>query len=168
MPNSDFRLPSGCDDQSRCTQSVFSDILTKVGTWDIIQNMLKDMLTALESSTMADIQESIDERLVSLLKALSDSRRLSIFNMLMDGVQCNCEIAERLDVSLSLISYHLRILSEVGLVDSERDPDDGRWIYYSVNTQALAELRRAMAALLDEGRLRPRQPSCGPKACDRC
>jgi ArsR family transcriptional regulator, arsenate/arsenite/antimonite-responsive transcriptional repressor len=130
--------------------------------------MLKDMLTTWECSAMADTQDPTDERLVSLLKALSDSRRLSIFNMLMEGVQCNCEIAERLDISLSLISYHLRILSEVGLVDSERDPDDGRWIYYSVNTRALAELRRAMAALLDEGRLRPRQPNCGPKGCERC
>lgn len=135
---------------------------------DILENMLKDMATEAEPKIMDSPSEALQERLVTQLKALSDPRRLSIFDMLMEGVQCNCEIAERLGVSLSLISYHLRILSEAGLVESERDPDDARWIYYSINTEALAELRQAMGHLLDAGRIRPRQPSCGPKSCERC
>ena len=62
----------------------------------------------------------------AMLKALSDSTRFSIFDLLMEGVQCNCEIAERLGVSLSLVSYHLRILTEAGLVHSEPDLEDAR------------------------------------------
>lgn len=107
-------------------------------------------------------------RLASRLKVLADPRRLTILDMLMEGVQCNCEIAERLDVSLSLISYHLRILSEAGLVQSERDPDDARWLYYSVDRKALEELSGALAHLLDVRRIRPRQPSCGPRRCENC
>jgi ArsR family transcriptional regulator len=68
-------------------------------------------------------------RLVQALKSLGDPTRLRVFDMLMEGVQCNCEIAERLDLSLSLISHHVRVLREAGLVRSERDPDDARWIY---------------------------------------
>ena len=45
--------------------------------------------------------------------------------MLMEGVQCNCEIAERLGISLSLVSHHLRILREAGLVRGQRDPMRG-------------------------------------------
>jgi ArsR family transcriptional regulator len=108
------------------------------------------------------------QTLAQTLKALSDPTRLSVFDMLMEGIQCNCEIAERLGLSLSLISHHLRILRQVGLVQSERDLEDARWIYYSVDRQALAELNQAINHLLDVNRIRPRVPSCGPQRCDNC
>ena len=88
--------------------------------------------------------------------------------MLMEGVQCNCEIAERLGFSLSLISHHLRVLHDVGLVQSERDDQDARWIYHSVNRQKLAQLDAAMRHLLDADRIHPRSPSCEPKNCESC
>ena len=108
------------------------------------------------------------QTLAQTLKSLSDPTRLSIFDVLMEGVQCNCEIAERLGLSLSLISHHLRTLRQVGLVQSERDSEDARWIYYSVNRQALAELNQAVNHLLDIERIQSRVPSCGPQRCDDC
>jgi len=99
-----------------------------------------------------------------MLKVLSVPTRLSIFDMLMEGVQCNCEIAERLGLSLSLISHHLQILHQVGLVQRERDADDARWIYYSINREALVQLDEEMRHLLDVNRIQPRVPSCGPRA----
>jgi ArsR family transcriptional regulator len=108
------------------------------------------------------------EELARTLKALADPSRLSIFNMLMEGVQCNCEIAERLGFSLSLISHHLRVLHEVGLVQSERDAQDARWIYHSIDREGLARLNAAMTALLDANRIQPRLPSCGPSNCKTC
>ena len=104
------------------------------------------------------------EELARVLKALADPSRLRIFNVLMEGVQCNCEISERLGFSLSLISHHLRVLHEVGLVESERDAQDARWIYHSVDRAKLAQLDRAMGDLLDVNRIQPRLPSCGPRA----
>jgi ArsR family transcriptional regulator len=109
-----------------------------------------------------------EEELARVLKALADPSRLSIFNMLMEGVQCTCEIGERLGFSLSLISHHLRVLHEVGLVQSERDDQDARWIYHSIDRGRLAQLDAAMRALLDTGRIQPRLPSCGPKSCESC
>jgi DNA-binding transcriptional ArsR family regulator len=108
------------------------------------------------------------QELAQVLKALGDPSRLSIFNMLMEGVQCNCEIAERLGFSLSLISHHLRVLRKVGLVRSERDAQDARWIYYSIDRERLARLNAAMRHLLDVNRIQARLPSCGPRSCDRC
>lgn len=104
------------------------------------------------------------EDLARQIKALSHPTRLCIFDMLMEGVQCNCEIAERLGLSLSLISHHLRVLRQVGLVESQRDLEDARWIYYSVNRQKLAQLDAVMRHLLDVDRIQPRLPSCGPRA----
>lgn len=109
-----------------------------------------------------------EQTLAQTLKALSDPTRLSVFDMLMEGVQCNCEIAERLGLSLSLISHHVRILREIGLVQGERDPDDARWVYYSIDREALAELNEAIGHLLDVNRIQPRVPSCGPKKCNQC
>jgi DNA-binding transcriptional ArsR family regulator len=109
-----------------------------------------------------------EEELARMLKALAEPSRLSIFNMLMEGVQCNCEIAERLGFSLSLISHHLRVLHEVDLVQSERDAQDARWIYHSVNRARLAQLDAAMRHLLDANRIQPRSPVCGPKSCESC
>ena len=108
------------------------------------------------------------EELARVLKALADPSRLSIFNMLMEGVQCNCEIAERLGFSLSLISHHLRVLHEVGLVRSERDTRDARWIYHSIDRSKLAQLDAALRHLLDVNRIQPRLPSCGPRTCGTC
>lgn len=78
------------------------------------------------------------------LGALAEPRRLQILHMLMEGVQCNCELGDALDMAPNLISHHMRVLREAGLVDMERDPDDARWVYYSVNLEALAGLGRSL------------------------
>ena len=129
--------------------------------------MLNYSLQETESPALQE-QGFDQEELARVLKALADPSRLGIFNMLMEGVQCNCEIAERLGFSLSLISHHLRVLHNVGLVHSERDDQDARWIYHSVNRQKLTELDAAMRHLLDVNRIQPRLPSCGPRGCRTC
>ena len=104
------------------------------------------------------------ESLLAALKALSQPTRLAIFDLLMEGVQCSCEIAERLDLAPNLISYHMRALEEAGLVESVRDKDDARWIYYSLRPAALARLHKQLGALTDPARIQPRVPNCGPRA----
>jgi ArsR family transcriptional regulator len=103
------------------------------------------------------------ETLAERLKVLAEPKRLLIFNLLMDGVQCNCELGDALQMAPNLISHHLSKLREVGLVDVERDPLDSRWIYYSVNRAALDELNAAFGAFFDPKRIQPRRPTCGPQ-----
>ena len=97
------------------------------------------------------------------LKVLSDPTRLAIFDLLMQGVQCNCEIGSNLKLEMNLISHHLKVLRDADLVDAERDAVDGRWVYYSVNKSALAQLRAQLSAFLDPQRIQPRLPTCGPR-----
>ena len=101
--------------------------------------------------------------LAETLKVLSDPTRLAILDLLMQGVQCNCEIGSGLTLPMNLISHHLKVLRDAGLVDAERDSVDGRWVYYSVNKSTLAQLRAQLSAFLDPQRIQPRLPTCGPQ-----
>lgn len=101
--------------------------------------------------------------LADQLKVLAEPRRLQILHMLMEGVQCNCELGDALEMTPNLISHHLRVLREAGLVDVERDPGDGRWLYYSLNLETLAEMNRHFSVFLDPDRIKPRRQMCGPQ-----
>ena len=101
--------------------------------------------------------------LAGWLKVLGDPTRLAIFDALMQGVQCNCDLGEQLGLPMNLISHHLKVLREAGLVRSERDSLDARWVYYSVDESALEELRAWLMAFLDPARIQPRLPTCGPR-----
>ena len=96
------------------------------------------------------------------LKVLAEPKRLQIFQFLMEGVQCNCELGDALEMAPNLISHHLSILRKTGLINVERDPEDARWIYYSINPQALSELNQALGLFFDPRRIKPRRLTCGP------
>jgi len=98
------------------------------------------------------------------LQVLAGPNRLLIFQLLMEGVQCNCELGEALGLPPNLISHHLRALRNAGLVHAERDALDARWVYYSINRKALDELIQAFGAFFDPGRIKPRRLTCGPHA----
>lgn len=99
-----------------------------------------------------------------VLKVLGDPTRLLVLQRLMEGVQCNCQIGDDLGLPTNLISHHLRVLREAGLVKAERDPLDRRWVYYSVDTPALARLRDLLCAFFDPDHVQTRLPACGPQA----
>jgi ArsR family transcriptional regulator len=102
-------------------------------------------------------------RLAGLLKVLGEPNRLLLIHLLMEGVQCNCELGDALEMAPNLISHHLRILRDAGLVDVERDALDARWVYYSVNRQALDGLGEIFGTFFDPARIKPRRPTCGPQ-----
>ena len=101
--------------------------------------------------------------LADRLKLLADPTRLAILDLLMEGVQCNCYLGDRLGLTMNLISHHLKVLREAGWVNVERDPLDARWMYYSVNQEKVIELREQVSAFLDPQRIQPRLPTCGPQ-----
>ncbi len=97
------------------------------------------------------------------LKVLANPKRLQIIHLLMEGVHCNCELGDALNMAPNLISHHMSILRDVGLVDVERDVVDARWIYFSINVSALEKLNQAFEMFFDPSRIKPRRPSCGPQ-----
>ncbi len=69
-----------------------------------------------------------------MFAALSDPIRLRILDGLTADQQCVCEIQERVtDIAPNLLSYHLRVLREAGLVESSRR---GRWVDYRLTPDA--------------------------------
>ncbi|NJD18994.1 MAG: metalloregulator ArsR/SmtB family transcription factor [Gemmatimonadetes bacterium] len=80
---------------------------------------------------------SADTRVLTLLSALADEKRLRIVEILRGGERCVCHIQPALDISQPLLSHHLRVLREAGLV---RDRRQGRWIHYALVPEVLGEL----------------------------
>ncbi len=94
---------------------------------------------------------------------MADPTRLRIFLHLMLGETCNCEMVQILDLSQNLISHHLLQLRRGGLILTHHDPHDWRWVYYSLNREALGRLHRELGMVFDPARIGNRVPQCGPK-----
>lgn len=100
--------------------------------------------------------------LTAVLKALSDPNRLRIFAELMRGDSCNGELQENLALPANLLSHHLRVLNEAGLVNSRRDRIDGRWIYYSIDRKKAARWQVWFSDFFNPAQIQER-PVCGPE-----
>jgi ArsR family transcriptional regulator len=81
----------------------------------------------------------------------------------MQGVQCNCELGGQLNIAPNLISHHLGILKDAGILHVQRDPLDARWVYYSINPNALEEINQLLSLFFDAERIQSRLITCGPK-----
>lgn len=97
------------------------------------------------------------ERAVRLFHALSDGTRISILQRLRFGERCVCDMTDALDAAQSRLSFHLKVLKEAGLVTDRRD---GRWMYYTLNPDTLAEV----AELID-GLASPPSPAERKSGC---
>lgn len=73
-----------------------------------------------------------------IFKALGDSTRLRIVEMLSDGEMCACKILEQFEITQPTLSHHMRILCECGLVSARRE---GKWSYYSIDENIAAEFK---------------------------
>jgi len=103
------------------------------------------------------------EQVAALCKALSDPNRLHILDALMQGDSCNCELNEKLGLSPNLLSHHLRVLREAGLINNRRDVVDARWIYYSVDREVVSRWQRWFSQFFDPARIQERWVLCGPE-----
>ena len=92
-----------------------------------------------------------------------DPGRLAIVDQLRCSDRAPVELAAALEMPSNLISHHLRVLRQAGLVDVERDALDARWVYYSLNRAALDDLNAAFGRFFDPDRIKPRRPTCGPQ-----
>jgi ArsR family transcriptional regulator, arsenate/arsenite/antimonite-responsive transcriptional repressor len=122
-------------------------------------------------STMVDstvvVSRSIET--AGRLGALADPVRLAIVGVLAGGERCVCDLQERVAVAPNLLSYHLRVLREAGLVAATRR---GRWVDYRLDGAGFAALWAGAAAAgvplpgqaLSSGRA---GPSCDDAAAPR-
>lgn len=93
--------------------------------------------TVLESTSL--------ERRTAFFSALGDPIRLQVLDHLSSGRQCVCELQETIDIAPNLLSYHLRVLREAGLVEPFRR---GRWVDYQIAEAAAEVVHRSLPAML--------------------
>jgi ArsR family transcriptional regulator len=100
------------------------------------------------------------KRTARLFHALADETRLRILEQLADGEQCVCDLTGALEAGQSRLSFHLKTLKDAGIL---RDRREGRWIYYALDPETLAELRDLVGAIgVTQGRsLRIASRCCG-------
>lgn len=84
------------------------------------------------------------------LKALADPTRLAVVEALMDGPRHVGDLAGLLDVEQSLLSHHLRVLRDMGLLEARRD---GKAVLYSLapGVEGAAPAGAAPAKTIDLG-----------------
>lgn len=78
---------------------------------------------------------------IASLRALADPVRLALIDELGRDNVCACELRKRLDLSAPLLSHHLKVLREAGLISSAKV---GRRLEVRLEEQALAELATSL------------------------
>jgi DNA-binding transcriptional ArsR family regulator len=81
---------------------------------------------------------------VELARALGDPLRWRIVELLATEQLCVAHLAEELDTAQPLVSHHLKVLREAGVIE----PDRYRyWTYYRLRPAALVQLTATLGLL---------------------
>jgi DNA-binding transcriptional ArsR family regulator len=72
-----------------------------------------------------------------IFNALSDPIRLEIIDFLRDGEKCVCEITPQLKLIQPVVSRHLKILKNAGLIKLRKQ---GTWHMYSLTTPEVCKV----------------------------
>lgn len=73
------------------------------------------------------------EKYAKVAKAVADPKRVKILDLLSCGELCACDILEHFDFTQPTLSHHIKVLSEAGLVVSEKR---GTWHHYTIDQEA--------------------------------
>ena len=82
---------------------------------------------------------------VTLLAAIADPVRWTVLSRLAHAPSCVCDIQEHIPIAANLLSYHLKVLREAGLVTTTRR---GRWVDYAIAPDAHARLSAALPTVV--------------------
>jgi ArsR family transcriptional regulator len=84
------------------------------------------------------------ERAAELFHALADPTRLRILACVRAAEQCVCDLTDALDAGQSRLSFHLKTLKDAGILQDRRQ---GRWVYYSLNREAMDEVAELIQSM---------------------
>ncbi|MBD2255660.1 ArsR/SmtB family transcription factor [Nostoc parmelioides] len=96
---------------------------------------------------MSSVSTQTNDTIIASFHALSDPLRLQVLELLREQELCVSDLWKALGLPQSQVSFHLKILREVGLVSSRQK---GRLIYYSLSLAQFAVLEQYLA---DYGRI---------------
>src|SRR5450756_2668916 len=93
---------------------------------------------------VADWNSDCEEQ-AKLVSVLLEPQRIKVLRLLRGGELCVCEIERSLGIPQNLVSHHLRVLREAGLVSAQRE---GQFVHYSRVEDRIHQLMLAMEGLL--------------------
>jgi ArsR family transcriptional regulator len=70
------------------------------------------------------------KKVVDFLKIISEKNRLKILCILQKQERCVCEIWQYLKLPQNLVSHHLKVLKNFGLIDSKKESTK---VFYFLN-----------------------------------
>jgi ArsR family transcriptional regulator len=99
------------------------------------------------------------EQAVALLAVVSDPVRWRLLaELAVAGTRCVCDLQPVAGVAPNVLSYHLKVLREAGLVTSAKR---GRWVDYTLARDAHARIAAALPTLQPTTTPRPDLSSRG-------
>lgn len=81
---------------------------------------------------------------VGLFKALADTNRLMIVDLLSYGELCACKILEKFNITQPTLSHHMKILCDCGLVYGRKE---GKWMYYTLDEKKVQDFKNFLYAI---------------------
>jgi len=92
----------------------------------------------------AENKKTYAAKRMACLKALADVNRLAIISLLGKGEMCVCHIWSALALPQNLVSHHLRVLKQAGLVTSRKD---GLKVHYSIDRTCMKKLQTLLSPI---------------------
>ena len=98
------------------------------------------------SGSTGTILQAVDDSIpIEPLRALGDPVRWSIVREPRHGTRCACRLAEVAGVSPALLSHHLKVFREAGVISGEMR---GRWIDHTLESRSLGQLALRLSPIL--------------------
>lgn len=82
------------------------------------------------------------KKVADFLKIISEENRLKILCALQKQEKCVCEIWQFLDLPQNLISHHLKVLKDFGLIGSRKE---GTKVFYFLNQKNIKKFISLMS-----------------------
>lgn len=127
---------------------------TAVNKKNVTRNSKKETCKVICFNTekVSEVKQSLPterefEELVELYAALGNITRLKIIFALAKGEFCVCDIANVLGLSMPATSHQLKYLYEMKMLKSR---NDGKMVYYSLNSQELVSILKDDVKLIED------------------
>ena len=86
------------------------------------------------------------QKVVDFLKIINEENRFKILCLLQKGEQCVCEIWQCLILPQNLVSHHLKILKNFGLIFPEKR---GLKVFYKLNQKVVKKYFKLLKNFLE-------------------